>query len=282
MRRQLIQNLLRSSIMTQIPGGENFNLCSGDDGRQGVGDSGGNNGGGGGGNNGDSGGSGGGDNNGGQGFKAEEFWSGPPSGNDGGSENGSSGTGGNQGAGTQGGEGNQGGGGFGDTLTQRLSSLNFGNQVLTPEVLSGLNEGNFDAFHTNLNSTLQSVVRESLGMNVQILKEYGTRLRDQILSEVNGNIEGRDDHAQLIKDFPSAADPRVLPMVQQVYAQALKNTGGDRTKAVTQTKSMLSIIASSTGSDIGLDVAPAGQGDSRPQRAPVKDWLEELSGRSSQ
>lgn len=244
---------------------------------------GGNNGGDTGGNNGDSGTGGDGNNNDGQGLDAEAFWQGSIPGNEGGSGNGSSGAGGTQGSGTQGQGGNEGGGdsNVGTALAEQLSTLNFGNSIMTPEVVEGINNGNFEAFNNNVNGALQSAVRNSLLMSVQVMREYGQRLQQQILSQVNGNLEGREDHAQLVKDFPAAANPKVAPLIQQTFAQALKNTNGDRGKAIQMTKQMLDIFARTTAPDLNLNVAPVGSGDSLPASTPRKNWLEELAGRDS-
>lgn len=222
---------------------------------------------------------GGGEDNSGQSFDAEAFWNGPAPENNDASGNGESAINGTQGSGTQGQGGNQDGDNVGDALARQLSTLNFGESVFDPKVVEQINEGNFDGFNERMNSVLQGAVRNSLLMNVQVIREYGVRLKQQILDEVQGTLIGRDDQSQLIKDFPAAANPKIAPAIQRIFDQALKNTNGNRVEAVKQTKQMMSLMASETASDLNLDVAPRGQGDSRPSTASNIDWLQELAGR---
>lgn len=170
-------------------------------------------------------------------------------------------------------------GGTGDTATElgaQLDALNFG-QVFDPNVVTEINNGDFTNFNTRMNGMMQNVVRQSLLMNVQVMRQYGERLVSQMREEFSGTLDGRDDQAQLIRDFPAAANPLVAPMIQQVYGQALKNAGGDRAKAVAQTKKMIGLMARNTGADLGLNVAPRSENDAPP--TPVTNWVDELMSR---
>ena len=166
-----------------------------------------------------------------------------------------------------------------DTATElgnQLQNLNFG-AMFDDNVVREINEGNFDNFNTRMNQTLQQAVRQSLVMNVQVMRQYGERIMEQMRGEFSGTLEGRDDQTQLIKDFPAAANPLVAPIIQQVYGQALKNAKGNRSVAVTQTKKMISLMSRNTGADLGLNVAPQSENDAPP--APAMDWMAELMGR---
>lgn len=179
--------------------------------------------------------------------------------------------------------GDQPGSGTGETLrnelTQRLDSLDFGGPVFTQEMAAQINEGNFDGFNQSVNKALGQAVRQSLGLAVSVLRPFG----DQIMSQVNSRIEevlgGRDDSDQLIRDFPTAKDPKVRPVVENLYKQALKNTSGNREAAVQQVKSMLRLVSTSVADDLNLDVAPRGSGDSGRPSTPAVNWLDELSAR---
>lgn len=170
-------------------------------------------------------------------------------------------------------------GGTNDTATElgnQLQNLNFG-AMFDDTVVKEINEGNFETFNTRMNQTMQNAVRQSLVMNVQVMRQYGERIMEQMRGEFSGTLEGRDDHAQLIKDFPAAANPLVAPIIQQVYGQALKNAKGNRGVAVTQTKKMISLMSRNTGADLGLNVAPQSENDVPPP--PPMDWMAELMGR---
>lgn len=161
-------------------------------------------------------------------------------------------------------------------LTNQLTNLNFG-EMFDPAVVTEINEGNFTNFNQRMNQTLQNAVRQSLVMSVQVMRQYGERLTEQMRGEFSGTLEGRDDQAQLVKDFPAAANPMVAPIIQQVYSQALTNAKGNRVQAVAQTKKMIGLLSRNTGGDLGLNVAPQSENDSPPQ--PATNWMDELMGR---
>lgn len=161
-------------------------------------------------------------------------------------------------------------------ISDTLQNLNFGN-FFDAETVNQINDGNFEGINQRFTGIVQQSVRQSLGLTTQIMKAYGERILAQAREEARGTLDGRDDQAQLVKDFPAAADPKVAPMVQNVYSQALKNTKGDRVAAVKQTKEMLALFSRTTGSDLNLTVAPRSENDSIPQAAT--DWVGELIGR---
>lgn len=171
-------------------------------------------------------------------------------------------------------------GGTGDDsateLGTQLDNLNFG-AVFDQQMVQEINEGNFENFNNRMQSQMQQVVRQSLLMSVQVMRQFGDRLVGQMREEFSGTLEGRDDQAQLIRDFPAAANPMVAPIIQQIFSQALKNSGGDRGKAVTQTKKMVSLMSRNTGGDLGLNVAPRSENDAPP--TPPTNWIDELMDR---
>lgn len=163
-----------------------------------------------------------------------------------------------------------------ESLTTQLNELNFG-PMFDDKIVAEINEGNFDNFNQRMTQTLQGTVRQSLMLNVQVMRQYGERIMEQMRGEFAGTLEGRDDQSQLIKDFPAAANPLVAPVIQNVYSQALKNSNGDRVKAVAQTKQMIAMLSRNTGGDLGLNVAPQSEHDVSP--TPKTNWLDELMGR---
>lgn len=210
-------------------------------------------------------------NNTGNGFDASSFWQGPAQ----------------EGSGTPSGESASGNqpesdtkekGGFGEQLTAQLQGLNFGESVLTPEVTEQINNGDFSGFQKNMNSALQTAVRHSLAMNVQILRPFAEQLMSQMRDEIASTLNSRDNTDTLVRDFPAAKDPRVAPVIRQVFEQALKNTKGNREQAVSQTKEMIKLMANTAAGDLNLDIAPKGPGDSGAQNQTI-NWLDELSGR---
>lgn len=228
----------------------------------------------GGGNSGDSSNSGGDSNNNGQQFDPAAFWAGP-------ADEGANGGGGDsngQSSQQQQGEGS-GGGDLQTTLSQRLENMSFGEPIFNDEIAAQINQGNFEGVQERFNGALQQAVRQSLAMNVQILRPFAEQLMQQVREEFQGTLGQRDNNEALEQNFPAAKNPAARPMIQSVYEQALKNSKGNKAEAVKQTKEMLRFMAGATADDLGIDVAPRGSGDSgRPQQS--YNWLDDLTGRA--
>lgn len=214
----------------------------------------------------------GGNNNTGGDFDPTTFWDSPapePSP----APSGESAGGGTQGSGT-GNDGNS----FAQQLTQQLGSMAFGDPVFTPEIAQEINEGNFAGFEKRLQTQMQNAVRQAMAMQVQVLRPFAEQLMSQMRGEMGSTLTERDNVDTLVRDFPAAKNPTVAPVIKSIFDQALTRNKGDRVKAVAQTKQMLAHMAGVTAGDLNLDVAPMGQGDSRPQQ-PAINWLDELTGR---
>lgn len=209
-------------------------------------------------------------NNNGEGFDPSTFWDSPSEG-DGTAPSGESAGAGNPPGGTESGN-------FAQQLTGQLAGLTFGEPLFTQEIAEQINQGDFTGFEKRVQSQMQAAVRQSLALNVQVLRPFAEQLMNQMRAEFGSTLTNRDNHETLTRDFPAAKDPRVAPVIQRVFDQALANTKGDRTKAVAQTKQMIALLTNTAAGDLDLDVAPRGQGDSRPAASPI-NWLDELTGR---
>lgn len=163
-------------------------------------------------------------------------------------------------------------------LTQRLESLAFGDPVMTEEIAQQINNGDFSGFQERINQSLNQAVRHALSMNVQILRPFADQIMSQVREEIGQTLSGRDDHSSLITDFPAAKNPVLAKTIEPIFAQALKNTKGDRAAAVKQTKEMLRFMSGAAAEDLDLEVAPRGSGDRGP-RNQTTNWLDELTTR---
>lgn len=166
-----------------------------------------------------------------------------------------------------------------DTLTERLNNLQFGEPVITQETFEAAQSGDFSGLQAGLNKALAQAVQQSLGLSISVLRPFADQMMTEVEARINGRLGERDDNDQLIKDFPAAKDPKIRPVVDNLYKQALKNTKGDRSAAVEQVKEMMRLMSTSVADDLGLNVAPRSADDSgRPPNRAV-NWLDELSSR---
>lgn len=211
-------------------------------------------------------------NNNGQEFDATAFWGGSESG-DGSAPNGES---------AQSGTGNESGSSDGASLqaalTERFESMTFGDPVFDAEIAEQINGGDFSGVQERLNLMGRNVVRSATSVAIQIMRPMAEQIMSQMRAEMSETFNSRDDSQALETMFPAAKNPAVRPVIQSIFTQALKNTKGDRTEAVKQTKEMLRFMGSTTADDLDISVAPRGSEDSgRP--AQKINWLEELTAR---
>lgn len=207
-------------------------------------------------------------NNTGETFDGSSFWNSPAS-QPNGAPNGESAPNGN------GESGAQGSANLGQQLTTQLASMKFGDPIFTPEIAEQINNGDFNGVQQRFDAMMQNGVKQALGMMIQVMRPFGEQLQAQMRSEFGETLNGRDNNDALIKDFPSAKDPRLAPTIRQVFDQALKNTGGKRDLAVKQTKDMLALMSSAMSGDLGLNLVPQGSDPSASQ--PSVNWLDELT-----
>jgi hypothetical protein len=150
---------------------------------------------------------------------------------------------------------------------------------MTADMQEAFSNGDFKGFNEGLNKMMSHAVRQSLGLAVSVLRPFADQIMTDVEDRISQRLGTRDDADQLLNDFPAAKDPKIRPVVENLYAQALKNTKGDRPAAVEQVKSMMRLVSTSVADDLGLNVAPRGAEDSgRP--ATSVNWLDELSARN--
>jgi hypothetical protein len=208
------------------------------------------------------------DNNTGNSFDANAFWGGSAP-DESGSSDSESASGDQSGSGTE----------FKEQLTQQLNNLNFGDPIMTPETMEAMQNGDFKGFNEGIQKMVAHGVRQSLGLAVSVLRPFADQIMTDVEDRISQRLGTRDDADQLLTDFPAAKDPKIRPVVENLYKQALKNTKGDRPAAVEQVKSMMRLVSTSVADDLGLNVAPRGPDDSGRPTTSV-NWLDELSARN--
>lgn len=213
-------------------------------------------------------------NNTGDNFDPSAFWNGPAP-VEGAAPSGESASSNNSESGTQG-EGNR--SEFATQLTERLEGLTFGDPIFNAEIAEQINSGDYNGVQERFTAMGRQIVRESMALQVQILRPFAEQLIEQMRSEVGQTLNTRDNTESLVTLFPAAKNPAMAKTIEPIYAQALKNTKGDRVKAVAETKQMLRFMAGESAADLNIEVAPRGQGD-RGGPTPNFNWLDELTGR---
>jgi len=224
-----------------------------------------------GGNNNDSGGG----NNAGTGFDPSAFWAEPkpaaPASPSGGSaESGSAGDGQQQ--------QNQ-GRTAGQELAQRIESLPFG-EVFSTENIEQLTNGDLSGVNKAIQSQLRESARHSLTMSAQLIQQVIPHLMGQMEEKIKEALGNRDNADTLLQHFPAAKDPAARPMIQSVFDQALKLSGGDRVKAVEATKEMLKHFGKTAATDMDINLPPSNPADTFTTPNSTR-LVDELLGRQT-
>lgn len=209
-------------------------------------------------------------NNGGTPFNADAFWNEPEP--DGGAANGGTApNNGNQGGGQSGGQQDD-----GNAFAQRLTGLTFGDNVFTPDAVEAMNNSDPSKFNENMTKFGRSAVKESVVMAAQLMQRNNELLQGQFKQMLDERFGQRDAESDLGKSFPSYNEPGMKPVIDGIFAQAMKLTKGNRAGAVDMTKEMLKHTSTRASKDLGINQAPGGPGDGQI----VTNWEEELLGRS--
>jgi hypothetical protein len=172
----------------------------------------------------------------------------------------------------------------GPTFKDRIGTIKAEN-VMTTEVMEALGEGNAKPFHEAFNGAIRQANEQMFTMTVELMQTFGERLVAEMDSRMNTTHTNRDNNAFLEQHFPSAKDPKIRPLVDKVYQQALGNTKGNRDKAIAQTKEMLKLMSTVTAEDTGLDLGSGGGngGFGAPSGKPKGgSWLDRLKDEVSQ
>lgn len=165
----------------------------------------------------------------------------------------------------------------GERFMAQMEAQTFGD-VFTDQVLKDLGDGNVQGVNQAIQGVAKTAMKQSVTMSAQLMQLFGQELLGQVKTLIQESIQGhtqtRDDDALLVKEFPSAKDPKVKPVVQQVFNQSLAHTKGNREAAVRLTKDMLKVIATTGGGDFGTPPAnPDDYGQNHPGVSSLLDTL---------
>lgn len=200
------------------------------------------------------------------------FWSDPKPKDSAGNESGTGANGGdgNQPAGEQGQQ-------IGQQLVKHLEGIQFAD-VFTKDIADAVAKDDLSSANTAFAGLARESVRQSVILSSKLMQVLGSNLMGQVETLINKRLGSRDDETSLLDAFPSARDPQARPIIQGVFEQALKHSGGDRTKAIAMTRDMLKLVGQKAAGDMGINQAPNGREDSFLGDAPSA-LVEELLGR---
>ena len=151
--------------------------------------------------------------------------------------------------------------------------------LFTKEIADQIANGNLDGVNAALKQKMQGVAQQSLIQSAQLLKMYGEKLQSQMEAMIEAKLGNRDNTSSLGESFTAYKDPAMKPVIDGVFAQAMKLSKGDRTAAIASTREMLKYMGKTGASDMGITIPPGGPGDDYGNSAGAKSLVDELLGR---
>lgn len=164
---------------------------------------------------------------------------------------------------------------LGNKIQTAIAQTNFG-EFMTPAVMAELAENKFDGFNKSINTAMQGAVTKAVELNAEILGKFGTALFEKVSQLIDEKSTTKDNADFLSKQIPSANNPKLRPLVDSVYAQALKINGGNRDKAIATTKAMMRTMTQSIAGDLNLNVVDADEAESFSPATSSVNWVSEL------
>lgn len=146
---------------------------------------------------------------------------------------------------------------IGQRFATQLQSLAFA-PVFSNEVAQQIADGNLEGVNGAITQLGRDSVRNAVTMSAQLMQVHGQHILSQVEAMIQDRLGGRDNDAALEQAFPQlATNPAMRPMVTEVFAQAMKHSGGKREAALDLTRTMLKFMGQGVNKELGL-TEPAG------------------------
>jgi hypothetical protein len=119
-------------------------------------------------------------------------------------------------------------------------------EVFTKEIADKIAEGDLGGVNEAMAARDTALMQHQMVVTAKLLGGVIDRLSADFEGRIQRALGNRDSEVTLETHFPLAKDPQMRPMVQRVWDQALKNSKGDKEKAIRLTKGMLSAFGEKT------------------------------------
>lgn len=161
-------------------------------------------------------------------------------------------------------------------LDTMIQSIQF-DDVMTDDVSKAINENDMSGFNAGMAKMGQAAVKQSLIMAARMMGELQTKMQASQDARFEELMSADKSEQALHSALPFSQQPQFAPIAKGIFAQAMKHTGGDRAKALTMTERFFVNITKDSASDLGLGVAPRGEGDVFDQQDTEEtNWLDAL------
>lgn len=169
--------------------------------------------------------------------------------------------------------------GLRESVANHLAAMPF-TDVFSSDVADALNQGDYSAANEAIKANMQALMKHTMQGMLPVMdaafNRFDSRVQEQIQGSLSSTLGQRDSEAVLASEFSSQMrDPAVAPIVRNIFAQAMKNNKGDRTKALESTRSLLN----HTGTSISTTGRDSEMNGTDPNRAAADFAAELISGR---
>lgn len=120
-------------------------------------------------------------------------------------------------------------------------------EIFTKETADQIADGDLSGINKAFHAATQATMKQQVAITAKLLGGVMDRMQADFDRRIQSALGNKDSEIALETHFPSAKDPQVRPIVQRVWDQALKNTKGDKERAITLTRNMLEAFGTKTG-----------------------------------
>ena len=157
------------------------------------------------------------------------------------------------------------------TVDSILDGLPLATQIPT-EVTQQLAEGDTSGLGQIMQQNARTAVEQTLMLTGQMLQRMQTQMNDRMEQVINSRLTDHSNREFMDQSLGIAQDPSMKPIVEGIFATALKRSNGNKQQAVDMTKRFLSRVATSAGAETGMSVQ--NQNPHQRSRDEDVDWTQ--------
>lgn len=167
-----------------------------------------------------------------------------------------------------------------DALNAKIKEMDFGIQEFTESEVSQINNGDNTPLMNRITDASREAVRQTIMTIAPMMQQMQTGIMDQVNERINSSIQHdratQTLQSEILAGVPEANRASVSPVAEAVFAQALKNSDGDRQKAVTESKAAIRNMVEGLAGSLDLSVAAPTTGTESPDTSTEGgfDWNE--------
>lgn len=116
--------------------------------------------------------------------------------------------------------------------------------TFSKDVAEAIANGDFESVNKALADAHRQTIQQSIVLTAKMVGKVMERMQSDFDARIQKALGNEANNSFLESQFPLAKNPQYRPVVERVWNQALKNSKGDRNKAISLTRGMLEAFGS--------------------------------------